>query len=412
METSARRISELIARNRRRPLEALIAHAWRIRNRRFRPLLGVSAPSPKVYRTGHFSNRPGRFVNISVTGARCSLRCDHCRGRLLHDMIPAETPERLVEVGKALRKRGCLGALISGGSVEGGFVPLGPFAGAIGELRRSGLHVIAHTGLIDRDTAVALKDAGVMQVLIDVMGDRRTIREVYHMRRAPPDFRRSLLMMREVGLDLAPHVLLGLHYGKIRGEYRALQYITEAGPQALVVIALTRIRGTPMSEVTPPPVPEIGRFLAVSRILNPEVPLILGCMRQPGPEKPAMERLAIDAGVNAIAYPLDRSVDYARGRGLRPVFTEECCSLMGDALPKRTGRQRAAGSGEQWGSRQRGRGGAVAPLPAACCLYPHCCLLPAASSSSTAPRSTLPFPIHNINSQPSPSDAGKRPWPT
>jgi len=326
---------ELIASGRRRPLGPLLAEAWSVRSGRFRPLLGVSAPSPKVYQTGHFRNRPGRFMNISVTGTKCSLRCDHCRGRLLHDMIPAETPESLVEVGASLRKKGCLGVLVSGGSVEEGFVPLRPFAEAIGKLRRSGLHVIAHTGLIDRDTAVALKEAGVMQVLIDVMGDSRTIREVYHMDRPPADFRRALLMMRDVGLELAPHVLLGLHYGKIRGEYRALQYITEAGPQALVVIALTRIRGTPMSDITPPAVSEIGRFLAVSRISNPDVPLILGCMRQSGPEKPGMERLAIDAGVNAIAYPLDRSVDYARGRGLRPVFTEECCSLMGDALPLR-----------------------------------------------------------------------------
>jgi len=335
MASPERSAASLIASGRRRPLAPLMAEAWSVRSRRFRPLLGVSAPSPKVYQTARFRNRPGRFMNISVTGTRCSLRCDHCRGRLLHDMIPAETPERLVEVGSALRKKGCLGVLVSGGSVEEGFVPLGPFAEAIGKLRRTGLHVIAHTGLIDQDTAQALKDAGVMQVLIDVMGDTRTIREVYHMDRRPADFRRALLMMRDIGLELAPHVLLGLHYGKIRGEYRALQYITEAGPQALVVIALTKIRGTPMADITPPPVSEIGRFLAVSRIANPDVPLILGCMRQSGPEKPEMERLAIDAGVNAIAYPLDRSVDYARGRGLRAVFTEECCSLMGEALPGR-----------------------------------------------------------------------------
>ena len=335
MEPGARLISELVARNRRRPLGRLTAEAWRVRDENFRPFLGISAPSPKVYITGRFQNRPGRFANISITGTKCSLRCDHCRGRLLHDMIPAETPERLVDVGKALRKKGCLGVLVSGGSVSDGFVPLRPFADAIGKLRRSGLKVIAHTGLIDRDTAQALKDAGVMQVLIDVMGDTKTIRDVYHMKREPADFRRALLMMREVGLDLAPHVLLGLHFGRLRGEYRALQYITEAGPQALVVIALTRIRGTPMAAITPPSNDEIARFLAVSRILNPKVPLILGCMRQSGPEKPAMERAAIDAGVNAIAYPLDRSVDYANKRGLRPVFTEECCSLMGDALPLR-----------------------------------------------------------------------------
>jgi len=335
MAGDLRDIARRISLHRKKPMGELPGQAWRLRDGTFRPLLGVSAPSPKVYITGSYRNRPGRFANISVTGTKCSLRCDHCRGRLLHDMIPAETPGRLVEVGSRLKRNGCLGVLVSGGSVSGGFVPLLPFAGAISDLRRMGLKVIAHTGLIDRDTSQALKDAGVMQVLIDVMGDARTIREVYHIDRPPSDFRRALLTMKEVGLNLAPHVLLGLHYGKIRGEYRALQYITEAGPEVLVVIALTRIRGTPMAGIAPPPAGEIGRFIAVSRLMNPRVPLILGCMRQAGPEKPALERAAIDAGVNAIAYPLDRSISYARKRGLRPVFTEECCSLMGNALPLR-----------------------------------------------------------------------------
>jgi hypothetical protein len=225
--------------------------------------------------------------------------------------------------------------LVSGGSVEEGYVPLLPFARALAGLRKMGLKVIAHTGLIDRKTALALKKAGVMQVLIDVMGDARTITEVYHLKRPPSDFRSSLLMMSEVGLELAPHVLLGLHHGKIRGEYRALGYITEAEPQVLVVIAITRLRGTPMADVKPPPPEEIARFLAISRILNPRIPIILGCMRQSGPEKPIIERLALEAGVNAFAYPLDETVALAEKKGLAPLYTEDCCSLMGEALRTR-----------------------------------------------------------------------------
>jgi len=320
---------------RRRPLEELLAEAWNSRGSHFDPVIGVSAPSPKVYITASFSNRRGRFANISVTGTGCALRCEHCRGRLLDDMIPAPTPEALVGTGAALKKAGCRGVLVSGGSVSQGFVPLLPFAGAMGELRRMGLKVIAHTGLIDRRTSKALKKAGVMQVLVDVMGDTRTIREVYHMRRRPADFRRAMLTMREAGLPLAPHILLGLYFGKIRGEYRALGYVTEASPEAIVVISITRIAGTAMAHVKPPAPEEIARFLGIARLLNPATPIILGCMRQSGPEKPLVERLAVDAGVNAIAYPLDRTMEHARRRGLRAVFTEDCCSLMGKELPRR-----------------------------------------------------------------------------
>ena len=328
------RIRSEIATLRRRPLAELLSEAWKVRRSNFAPVLGVSAPSPKVYITESFRNRPGRFANISVTGTECALRCDHCRGRLLQDMLPAKTPEALLELGQRLRDRGCRGVLVSGGSVAEGFVPLLPFAGAIGELGKMGLKVIAHTGLIDRRTAEALREAGVRQALVDVLGDSRTIREVYHLKRRPADFRRSLLMMREAGLQLAPHVLLGLYYGHIRGEYRALGYVTEAAPQCIVIISITRIGGTRMERVEPPSPEEMARFMAIARILNPEVPLILGCMRQSGQAKPNVERLAVDAGLNAIAYPLDRTVGYARSRGLKAVFTEECCSLMGKGLPR------------------------------------------------------------------------------
>lgn len=330
----AARIASEIARQRKRPLEELLGDAWKVRNDHFGPVLGISAPSPKVYITESFRNRKGRFANISVTGTGCALRCEHCDGRLLDDMIPARTPEALVKAGRELKSKGCRGVLVSGGSVCEGFVPLRAFAGAIGELSKMGLKVIAHTGLIDRSTSEALKAAGVMQALIDVMGDTRTIREVYHMKRRPADFRRTLLMMRQAGLDIAPHVLLGLYFGQIRGEYRALGYITEASPQSIVVISITRIRGTRMARVEPPSPEEMARFIAVCRILNPETPIVLGCMRQSGPQKPLVERLAIEAGANAIAYPLDRTIDHARSRGLRPVFTEDCCSLMGEQLPR------------------------------------------------------------------------------
>jgi len=164
------------------------------------------------------------------------------------------------------------------------------------------------------------------------MGDARTISEVYHLKKSPAQFRTSLLMMRDAGLNLAPHVLLGLHFGKIRGEYRALGFITEARPQVFVAIAITRLRGTPMADVKPPSPDEIAMFLAISRILNPRVPLILGCMRQSGPEKPIIEKLALEAGVNAFAYPMDRTVSLAAKMGLKPIFTEDCCSLMGETL--------------------------------------------------------------------------------
>ena len=38
-------------------------------------------------------------------------------------------------------------------------------------------------------------------------------------------------------------------------------------------------------------------------------------------------RLAVDAGLNGIAYPADGIVGYARDRGLAPDFIDACCGV-------------------------------------------------------------------------------------
>jgi lipoyl synthase len=68
-------------------------------------------------------------------------------------------------------------------------------------------------------------------------------------------------------------------------------------------------------------------LVAVARLLLPTVPLTLGCARPSGPGKREMERLAILAGANAVAYPDPASLDLAAQLGLQSRFLESCCSL-------------------------------------------------------------------------------------
>ncbi len=68
-----------------------------------------------------------------------------------------------------------------------------------------------------------------------------------------------------------------------------------------------------MAEVTPPGAEEVGRLAAVARLLMPDTPLMLGCARPAGPAKVPMERLAVLAGANVVAYP--GSGDGAAGSG-------------------------------------------------------------------------------------------------
>ena len=38
----------------------------------------------------------GLYPAISITGTRCELQCEHCKGRLLEHMIKAKGPKELV----------------------------------------------------------------------------------------------------------------------------------------------------------------------------------------------------------------------------------------------------------------------------------------------------------------------------
>ncbi len=309
------------------PLDELLSRAWELRKRNFPDVLHLSAPSLKRYISGRYSNTPSRFVSVSVTGGECALRCKHCGGRLLESMHQVSSPEELVRLGERLVKRGGRGVLVSGGADARGCVPLRRFAGAMRELRRMGLRVIVHSGIVGEEDVDALRRAGVEQVLLDVIGSEETAREVYHLKAAPEDYLRSMRLLREAGIRIAPHVVVGLHGGRVVGEYRALEMISEAGAEAVVVVALSPIPGTAYEGVKPPAPEEVARVVGVARVLNPGAALSLGCARAPG-DKLRIERLAVDAGVNTIAYPTEEAVEHAERRGLRPVFSELCCTLV------------------------------------------------------------------------------------
>jgi uncharacterized radical SAM superfamily protein len=54
---------------------------------------------------------------------------------------------------------------------------------------------------------------------------------------------------------------------------------------------------------------------------------MLGCARPIGPSKAEIDRRAVDAGLDGIAYPAEGIVAYAESRGLRPQFHDACCGV-------------------------------------------------------------------------------------
>lgn len=309
------------------PWSELQTLAWETRQRNHAPELAFAVPGLKRYDTVYYTNQPTRFGAVSITGRRCALQCEHCRGHLLAGMHPALTPEALLTFGVRLVEQGCTGVLISGGAEADGKVPLKRYLSAIKQVKAWGLRVIVHTGLTDYETAIGLKEAGVDQVLLDIVGDSTTIREVLHLERTPADYMSALALLRDVGLCVAPHVVIGLHFGQLRGELTALDIIRQVGANVIVLVVLRPLSRTPMGGSPIPTPDQVGRLVAVARLLNPGIPVSLGCARPSGRVRAVMEHLAVLAGINGIAYPDPKTVRLAHELGLQWRFLETCCTL-------------------------------------------------------------------------------------
>jgi hypothetical protein len=311
-----------------RPLRDLQAEAFRIRKEHFGDELTFSVPGVISYHSDEVLSPKNRFAAISVTGKQCALQCGHCRGKLLESMIPAEAPDILVQVTERLRSEGAHGVLISGGADEHGEVPLERFIQAIARIkgRDPVFRVIVHTGLLRKKIAAGLKEAGIDQILIDVIGDDDTIREVYHLNKRVEDYEETLLMLKDMGHRLAPHIIIGHHFGEIRGEWRALDIVSRVGVETIVLVIFKPI--VSIGKFTLPQPDDVSKIAAVARILNPSTPIRMGCIRPAHPSKGMMEKGCVDSGVNTIAYPLQGTIEYAKEIGLRTRFVEMCCSLV------------------------------------------------------------------------------------
>ena len=314
---------------------------WSMKEKEFSAFLGKDllrsrtngirfyAPSFMYYKTSCYSSSQTDFPTISVTGKGCALNCKHCGGLVLETMYPARSSGELFELCVQLKKKGALGCLISGGCLPNGSVPIGKFIDSMARVKQElGLTVLVHTGIIDEITAKALAEANVDSALVDIIGSDNTIKEIYKLNVTVDDYSRSLKALQESGVSFVPHVIVGLHYGRLEGELHALQMIRNYRPSALVVIAFMPIRGTEMEKIDPPKPAEITKVIAVARLMFPETPLVLGCMRPRGRHRIETDTMAIEAGVDAIAFPSEEAVRFAEEHGRAVAFSSLCCSQI------------------------------------------------------------------------------------
>ncbi len=311
--------------------EAASAEAFALRRAFFPDEVTFHAPGLKRFKTSEYVGQEAtRFVSISVTGTECALACEHCKTHVLEGMTALPKFDgSLFDLCCELAARGARGALVSGGCDRRGRVPLLRHIPDLIRARRElDFTLRVHPGLPDEETTAGLSEIGLDGAMVDIIGDDATIREVYHLDATTADYEAVLERLERHGVPAVPHIILGLHFGQMRGERRALEMIARHARKFLVLVILMPLTGTPMAGVSPPPVAEIADFFTRARRALPDTPVMLGCARPLGRVKAEIDRAAIDAGLNGIAYPAEGIVTYARERGLAPKLVDACCGVQ------------------------------------------------------------------------------------
>jgi len=289
-----------------------------------------STPTFKAYSScdleGCSSNS---FPAFSVTAAGCALMCDHCQAKILEPMIAATSPQMLEQRVRALVDTQDLqGFLLSGGSNKRNEIRYERYYPVIERLKRDHPHlkIAIHSALLDASRARAMANAGVDTAMMDVIGAQETISEVYHLERPVADFEATLEALCATSMEVVPHIVIGLHYGRIVGEPAALDIVSRHRVHSLVLVVIMPFYAKPGTFVTPA-TSDIGRIFLEARKRIPDRQVLLGCARPPGMHRRVTDAYAVMAGLDGIAFPADGALGVAQAIG-RPVAQEHaCCSI-------------------------------------------------------------------------------------
>lgn len=254
------------------------------------------------------------------------MKCAHCGGHYLQHMPDASTPERLKEFCMSLEENEGVGLLISGGSKRDGRVPLEPFLDTIRWVKENtGLILNLHTGMLNRAEAEAVATTGVDIVSVDVVGTQDTLRMVYGLNAGIEEYDATLRNLVDGGAYVAPHICVGLHYGEVHGEHRALELASEVHPETVVLISLIPTPNTRMANVQPPSVEAIRDLIIEAVDVCKGSEISLGCMRSRD-YKTELEWAAIEAGVSRVAMVSRSTEKKAVEAGYNVLRFDGCCA--------------------------------------------------------------------------------------
>ena len=291
------------------PLNELLNISWQMRKESRPPVFEA------VY--------PSGTASISVTGSACLLQCPHCGGRYLEHMVPVGALDSVLE------RNDVKSILMSGGCTKHGQVPLIDHIDYVKDrISRSGknIRVNAHPGVADKEDAARIGEFASV-ISYDFVLDDVTIQECFGFELSGEDYVNALRNLRKGTAKVVPHVLVGLYKGTIRGEYEAIEFLSNEGIKEIIIIVFIPTPGTRWEHLPPPDIDGVLSLLAWTRINNPEMKITLGCMRPHGAYREKLDLRAVKAGVDGIVLPHRRAIREAEEKGLEILRKEECCAF-------------------------------------------------------------------------------------
>jgi len=272
-----------------------------------------------------------KFPSISMSGDSCALHCKHCNHTYLNDMQSLTKPEKFLETCRQLADNGIVGFLLSGGCNKNGeMLNLRKLLPVVKQVKKeTNLIVKLHTGFVDKSLAENIVSAGIDIASVEVVGSDETIKEIFDFNATTKSYMSTLQNLESAGMPyIVPHICIGLHYGEMNGEFKALKIIKEScNPSLLVMIVFRPTRGTVLENCKIPSISDISTVVKKAKEMFPYNDISLGCIRPRARYREEIELAALQAGVTRMEIPSKNTLKAAEDMGYTIRTINACCAL-------------------------------------------------------------------------------------
>ncbi|CAN8064561.1 unnamed protein product [Agarophyton chilense] len=306
-----------------------------------KPLLDLVYHGATAHRIYFDPREVQKCTLLSIKTGGCPEDCKYCSQSSRYETnIKAEklmefddVVEKAREAKQAGSTRFCMGAAWRGVS-QVGPRQFGRVLNMVKEIRGMGMEVCATLGLLNKEQAVALKEAGLTAYNHNLDTSKEYYSQVITSR-VYEDRLQTLENVRQAGISVCCGGIIGLgerHEDRI-SLLHTLSTLTEH-PESVPVNALVANAGTPLEKAKPIGVWDLCRMIATARVVMPRSMVRLSAGRVSLSE--AEQALCFMAGANSIFTgekllttpnpEFDRDANMMKTLGLvgkRPFFYEE-----------------------------------------------------------------------------------------